>query len=95
MDAGEHASQSLSEQISALADEYDPVKERDGGDIRALLQGAMYMAASLDRPVPPLGELIKIKEVEQGRDSNGDYLPYYVIVTVSGHRIRVTLEVEQ
>jgi hypothetical protein len=85
----------LSEEITKLAESYDPDKEAEEGGIRAILQGAMYMQASLDRPTPPLRDLVKIQEVEQLTDVDGDYLPYFTIVTGSGIRIRVTLEVEQ
>jgi hypothetical protein len=87
-------SDDLSETISQLAASYDPDREQDGLAVRAILQGAMMMSAGLDGPTPPLKSLVKIRDVEQDRDRHGDYLPYYTIVTASGHRIRVTLELE-
>lgn len=92
MDAGEH---SLSEEISRLAEKYDPVRDGEAHSIRALLQGAMAMQVGLNRPTPPIKDLIDIRSVEQEKDEYGDYRPYFTIVTGAGHRIRVTLSVEQ
>lgn len=85
----------LSEEISRLAETYDPEREGEALAVRAILQGAMYMQTSLNKPTPPLSELVKIRDVEQEKDEYGDYRPYFTIVTQAGHRIRVTLEVEQ
>lgn len=87
-------SDDISQAISKLAESYDPDREQDGLAVRAILQGAMMMGAGLDRPTPPLKSLVRIRDVEQEKDQHGDYLPYYTIVTASGHRIRVTLELE-
>lgn len=84
----------LSDKISELAESYDPDREHEARAIRAILQGAMCMAAQLPRPVPPLSEIVKIVEVEQTLTEDGDYADFYTIITAAGHRIRVTLSVE-
>jgi len=84
----------LSEEISKLAEQFDPEREADAQSVRSLVQGAMYMQASLNAPTPPLRSLVKIRDVEQLVDEHGNYQPWYTIITESGHRLRVTLEVE-
>lgn len=85
----------LSTKISELADQFDPDRDHDAQMVRSLIQGAMYVQTGSERPARPLSSLIKISSVEQGKDVHGDYLPYFTIATQAGHRIRVTLEVEQ
>lgn len=84
----------LQEQITQLARNFDPEREAEARAVRAILQGAMCMAAQMPRATPPLKDLVKIYQVEQGMTEDGDYQDWYTIVTEAGHRIRVTLSVE-
>ena len=81
----------LSEHISQLAEEYDPVREHDAQLSRALIQGALFGHVAGDS----FREFISVGGLEQERDDDGNYLPYFVIVTGAGHRIRISVEVEQ
>ena len=60
----------IGEQISQLAEKFDPDKEADGLASRAFLQGWMMMDASRRAE---LSGVFKIDNVEQGVDANGDY----------------------
>lgn len=78
----------LSKQISELAEKYDPDREADARASLKLIQGALCASSNKLRP------FIKIDEIDQPVDPQGNYEDYFVISTGAGHRIRVTLEVE-
>jgi len=56
---------------------------------RALVQGGMMGAALAFR-----SHGILVKSLEQDRDGEGNYLPFFVLIMDSGVRIRVTFEEE-
>lgn len=77
----------LSEEITKLADSYDEDAEAEKQSVRAFAQGMLAGGAARQ-------SMLKVAEVETPRDENGDYLPYFVIVTQSGIRLKVTVEVD-
>lgn len=72
--------------------EYDDESEKVA--MRAFLQGAMLIQTLSQGPTAPIRGIVKVKDIEQGVDSDGIYLPYFTVVTESGHRFRVTIEAE-
>lgn len=54
--------------------------------IAAFLQGRLMMDCSLG-----LDGALAIDHVEQGTASNGDYLPYFDVVTQTGLKVRVAV----
>lgn len=59
---------------------------------RAFLQGALHGLLLKGKEEGDF--LLKVREIVQEMDDNGVYLPYFTVVTFSGTRIRVTVEVE-
>ncbi len=57
--------------------------------VRALLQSALVGCVGR-RDFP-----LFAPKLEQETDEEGNYLPYFTVVTFSGHRLRVTVEVEE
>lgn len=83
----------LSDEISRLAQEYDPEADLDAKAARSFTQGMLF--GELMKQMPGnLGRIVKVVDLEQEIDEEGQYLPYFVIVYESGARVRVTLEVE-
>lgn len=81
----------IQEEITRRAEAYDPEVEADAQASRALLQGALIghaMHGLRDGPC-------RIERVEQDTDKQGNYLPYFTIITGAGHRIRISVEVEE
>lgn len=79
----------LSEEITRLANEYDPEREFDARSVAKLIQGSLYMYTARD-----LTQIVKTADVELNTDANGNYADYFTIVTESGLRIRVSVEPE-
>jgi hypothetical protein len=77
----------LSDQISRLAAEFDPQKQADADGVRAFIQG--ILAGGMAR-----SSLVKIDSIETPLDEQGDYLHYFVVVTQSGIRVRVNVELD-
>jgi hypothetical protein len=61
----------------------------DDQQVRALLQGQMI--GWLLRG----DHMVRLQDVEQTVDDHGDYEHFFTIITGVGHRIRVTVEVEE
>lgn len=87
---------SLSEEISRLAQEYDrnqrALTPTDENATRAFVQG--MLCAEMMKQRDPTTQVLKVDTVEQVLDTEGNYLPYFTVVTRSGARIRVSVEVE-
>jgi len=75
------------DKLTELVNAWDPEREADAKAVAAFLQGAIAGSAMH-------GDLnVKVQTVETPQ-RGGDYLNYIVIVTESGHRIRITVEAE-
>lgn len=83
----------ISDEISRLAQEYDPEREADAKATRAFTQGMLFAEMAKQLPSNP-NRIIKVIDLEQEKDADGNYLPYFTVVYESGARIRITLEVE-
>lgn len=79
----------LSEMISQLAENYDQqqLHDSEAGQVRALLQGALMGLANRE-----LIHILKTDHIEQLTDGDGDYLPYFTVITEGGFRFRVTVD---
>jgi hypothetical protein len=84
----------LSDEISRLAQEYDPEREADAAAARSLTQGLLVGEMLAQSRINNPYRVLKVRSVEQDMDEQGNYNPYFTVVTESGHRIRVTVEVE-
>lgn len=77
----------ISEEITRLAAEFDPQKDQEKLAVRAAMQGALLGGARAQ-------SVIKIADMKLGMDPDGNYEHHFIIVTESGIRIRVSVEVE-
>jgi len=82
---------SLSDEISRLASEYDPVREADASAVRAYAQGLLTgVVMRGDLPI----KLAHSGSVMTPQDDQGNYLDHFFITTQEGHRLKVTVEVD-
>ena len=77
----------ISEQISQLAEEYDESTEVERGQVRAFAQG-LIVGGMLRQ------SMLKVASVETPKDEHGEYLHYATVITESGIRLRISVEVE-
>lgn len=84
----------LSDEISRLAESYDPDREADAQASRALAQGILVGTMLSQSRVNNPHRVLKVNVVEQDLDAQGNYNHYFVVETENGHRIKVTVEVE-
>lgn len=69
--------------------EFDPLRDADGQAIRAFLQGTLFGVVSRgDMPIP-------IDSMWTPTSADGDYLNHFIITTKAGHRLRVSVEVDE
>ena len=87
----------IQEQITKLANEYDPDYEVDAQASRALLQGTIWGLVQKTLSETPAGQVPRVGAcavagVVQEVDDDGSYRNYFIIKTGAGHQIKVTFE---
>lgn len=75
----------ISEQISRMAEEYDSDLSGEVAQVRAFTQGLLVGGVMRQK-------LLKVAHVETPKDSEGNYLHHFIIVTESGIRLKVSVE---
>lgn len=85
----------VNEAIASITGQQPPAPPSidDAHLIAAMLQGALI--GMLERELAQGGLAIKVARIEQGTDSEGNYLKYYTVITESGLRLRVQVTPEE
>ncbi len=84
----------IGDEITRLAQSYDPDKEADSKLSRALVHGFLMGSLFQQNSSNP-ERTVRVETIQQERDQDGNYLPFFYALMESGAKIKVTVEVEQ
>lgn len=77
------------DEVSRYVESLESEVDADSKKVRAFIQGGLLGFAN-----GPLKGIVHIADVEQDLDVDGEYLHHFTIITKSGRRFRVNVEVE-